>query len=260
MIRKLPKRVKVIGGLLASIVFLFCGCLFCASIVPTSKTASTGEIRLTATSIDTQPADLVSTNVPATLAEPSATPEPTNTPLPTATLAPTRTTDPQVFVNQTQNAAYLLTLAAQPTATIIVASPTPTIKVLPTNTPKPLATATPLPKPTATPKKNPTATQKANNPPPGSGTFTVTKLTSPIDRGKKATLTIKTTAGSSCYLSYWTPAGNPSTASGLGAKTANGQGVCSWTWQISGNTTPGNGTLGVTVNGTTQTMIIVILK
>jgi len=69
------------------------------------------------------------------------------------------------------------------------------------------------------------------------------EYTKTVQRGRSASLTLWTTPGCTWYLQYITPAGNVSKAQGLGAKTANQKGEITWTWLISGNTTPGMGKL-----------------
>ncbi len=124
-------------------------------------------------------------------------------------------------------------------------SPTPTATAPPTSSPT--ATVTPSPTPSASPTA--TATEIV---------FTIVKLISPIKAGRRAQLTIKTTPGAECFLSYITPAGTTSTTQGLGKRTATADGICGWTWSIRSNTRPGTGTLEVTVNGVTVSIPIVI--
>jgi hypothetical protein len=68
--------------------------------------------------------------------------------------------------------------------------------------------------------------------------------------GGRATVVVQTTAGASCSISYRTPAGTSSSAQGLTAKTADSNGIVSWTWEIGTATRPGTGTVMVTCNGT----------
>ena len=114
-----------------------------------------------------------------------------------------------------------------------------------------------MPQPTAVPVQPSAPTMAATQPAAASG-FTVLALTSPVRVGSKATLQIQTAPGASCFLTYFTPKGNKSTAQGLGATTANGSGMCAWTWNIGSGTTPGTGTLAVTTNGVTRSIPIVI--
>jgi len=67
--------------------------------------------------------------------------------------------------------------------------------------------------------------------------------------GGRASVVAQTTPGASCSISYRTPAGTPSTAQGLTPKTADGNGLVSWTWEIGPSTRPGTGTVVVTCNG-----------
>jgi len=133
----------------------------------------------------------------------------------------------------------------QPPAPAIVPTDTPIPIVVPTDTAVPVL----LPTDTAIPVVN---TQ------PAASGFTVIMLTSPVGVGSNATLQIQTVAGANCFLVYHTPKGTKSTAQGLGATTADGNGVCTWSWKIGPSTTPGTGALTVTGNGVTQSLQIVI--
>lgn len=130
-----------------------------------------------------------------------------------------------------------------------------------THTPLPTITWTLTASPTQSPIPQPTATTKpSNTQPPASPTITLKNLSSPIERGDDASMTIETKPGISCSISYYAPLGNESTAKGLESKTSDSNGICSWTWRISGNTTPGTGTIYITVSGTnSQSFSIVVL-
>ena len=129
-----------------------------------------------------------------------------------------------------------------------------------TNTPKPADTpkATSSPKPSATAKPDntpaPPPQQPATSGPaataPAGLTVAIVSVTSPISAGGTAMLVANVPPGAACRLAYTTPAGNPSTANGLGAATADGSGSISWSWNISGATNPGTGKLSVTCAGT----------
>jgi hypothetical protein len=67
--------------------------------------------------------------------------------------------------------------------------------------------------------------------------------------GQNASVTVQTTPGVNCSIDYVTPLGTDSVAQGLVAKTADGNGLVSWTWLIGGNTRPGTGAVTVTCNG-----------
>jgi competence protein ComEC len=134
------------------------------------------------------------------------------------------------------------------------AAPTPTptpIPIYPTPTPIPIyPTPTPLP-------EQPTPTHTHT---PSVEGWTLVSLTSPITRGSMARLEIQTQAYAACYLEYYTPIGNKSTAQGLGDTTADGGGRCVWEWRISSNTTPGTGELRITADGRYGTLPIVIME
>jgi hypothetical protein len=106
----------------------------------------------------------------------------------------------------------------------------------------------------------PTRTQapaESTQPPAVSG-FTLVSLSSPVGRGGNASATIQTATGAACSIGYVTPAGTNSTAQGLVSETADGSGVCAWTWKISSSTKPGTGTVTITANGSRQSFPIVI--
>jgi hypothetical protein len=107
----------------------------------------------------------------------------------------------------------------------------------------------PLPQSARAPQPQPTA---------GASGFTLTQLTSPVGRGGNASATIQTAAGAACSIGYVTPSGNQSTAQGLVSETADGNGVCAWTWKIGSSTKPGMGTVTITANGATQSFPIVV--
>ena len=128
---------------------------------------------------------------------------------------------------------------APPTAT--KAAPTP---VPPTATPKPQATPVP-----------PTAVPPTPIPPPAM----TLSVSSPIKRGLKASASVHNApAGSTCSLSYVTPAGTQSSAAGLGSTTATGDGTASWSWTIGGSTNPGTGTVSAGCGGQHASASIVV--
>ena len=87
---------------------------------------------------------------------------------------------------------------------------------------------------------------------------TISSVSSPVKKGGKATVQAKAGPNQSCNLDYVAPGGTKSTASGLGAKTADASGSVSWTWTIGGNTNPGPGKLTVTCGPQTVTANIEI--
>ena len=139
---------------------------------------------------------------------------------------------------------------------------TPTTIVIPSTTPSLIVTNTPLSTTTFTPEPTITFTLVPTDSPfPTSTTtsaFTILVLTSPVQAGGNAFVQIQTVAGTNCFLSYTTPSGSDSEATGLGTTTANSNGVCSWTWKIGPQTNSGTGSLAITANGTTQFFNIVI--
>jgi len=157
------------------------------------------------------------------------------------TAGPTLTETGAVTLTGSPDVTITATPTMTPTATTHVAAlpsatPQPPIAVPPTQPPAPTSAPKPPPAPTAT------------SAPFG---YTITFLTSPILAGQNVTLKIKTAPNSACNLSYVTPQGDTSNMAGLGATTADGNGVCSWTWKITPNTKPGTGKLFITAGGVT---------
>lgn len=174
-----------------------------------------------------------------------------------------------------QATAILADQAPQATATEIEVSPT---AIRNTATAKPSATQPPTLEPSPTVRKPQPTQAPPTNPPidtpvivatdipvvqatataPRASGFTLLSLTSPIAAGATAHLSIQTAPNAVCTLSYTTPAGTDSTAGGLGQTTADGNGVCSWAWEISGRTKAGTGRIFVTADGVSQGFDIVI--
>ena len=157
-----------------------------------------------------------------------------------------------------------------PTPTPITPTPTqlpPIATLIPSETPIPTATLisseTPISQATSTPLETATFILKSTSTLAPTNTasasdFTILVITSPVSAGSNATVRIQTVAGTSCFLSYTTPAGTDSQAAGIGATTADAKGVCSWTWKIGPRTKAGTGSLAITANHSTQFLSIVI--
>lgn len=64
-------------------------------------------------------------------------------------------------------------------------------------------------------------------------------VTSPVSRGQAAIATAKTVAGADCTITV-TYSSGPSTAEGLGPKTADGAGNVSWSWTVPTSAIPGS--------------------
>ncbi len=116
----------------------------------------------------------------------------------------------------------------------------------------PTATATvPLPTSTSIPTDTPTPTP---------GPFQFIQLPKQIRVGNDVTVNLQAPPGAVCFLEFYTPDGNLSTAKGLGQAVANSQGRCSWEWHVSGNTGAGGGKLVISMNGITETHEVEVVK
>lgn len=82
-------------------------------------------------------------------------------------------------------------------------------------------------------------------------------LTSPVSLGANATITVRTISGVSCSIMVNYKSG-PSQAQGLDPKTAGNDGICSWTWKVGTNTTPGMWSIVVTTGGIARVYAFVV--
>lgn len=230
---KWRNRVLVIGGLVVAL------CL-CLVALPGTRRRNTRATDTAAPAVQA-----TATSAPPTATEivlPSATTEPTRTPRPptaTRTRIPTLTPRPATATPEpmppTDTAAPAPT---QPLPTAVVPTPLPIVPAATATVQAPLPTA-PLP----------------TQPPAG---ITLISLTSPVAAGANANLVIQTAPGVSCFLTYTTPSGNRSEAQGLGATTADGNGLCGWTWRIGSSTNPGTGRLSVSAGTANASFEIII--
>lgn len=121
-------------------------------------------------------------------------------------------------------------------------SPTPAVTRAAQTVAAAAATATvapPAPAPTSPPVQ-----QQAT---PSSGVTFVSVVGGPPNG--TASVSVKTSPGASCSISYTTPAGTASKAQGLVPATANGDGIARWSWKIGSSTRPGAGTVTVSCAG-----------
>jgi competence protein ComEC len=81
----------------------------------------------------------------------------------------------------------------------------------------------------------------------------VVSLTSPASKGSTATLTINTLPGAICTITVYYKSG-PSTAAGLGQKTADASGNVSWSWKVGTKTTAGVWRIVVTARSGSKTV------
>ena len=80
------------------------------------------------------------------------------------------------------------------------------------------------------------------------GSIEVTSLTSPVERGSKATISINTNPNAYCTITVYYRSG-VSTAQGLDPKYSGSDGKCSWSWTVGSNTTPGDWRIVITSDG-----------
>ncbi len=111
----------------------------------------------------------------------------------------------------------------------------------------PLSGPAPTTAPTAatSPSSAPGPTAVTESTAPASLSVTITSLISPVAQGSSATLRARTAAGAACTITVVYKSG-PSSAQGLGPKTADGSGAVSWTWTVGSRTTPGSWPVTVT--------------
>jgi len=99
--------------------------------------------------------------------------------------------------------------------------------------------------------------QPVQTPTPAVGFQELVDLTSPVSPGAYATITVFTDANTACSIVVNYKSG-PSTAQGLDSKLATSNGICSWTWLVGTNTTPGTWTIVVTTGDIRRTYDFVV--
>lgn len=123
------------------------------------------------------------------------------------------------------------------------------------------AVSTPTAAPTAAPTVAPTTApviSAESTPEPTSATepasdgnaITLVSMTTPIERGEKATIKVKGQPDTKYSIEVYYSSGK-SSASGLEDKVSDKDGYVSWTWRIGGNTKPGNYNININGNGET---------
>ena len=125
-------------------------------------------------------------------------------------------------------------LEATPAPTDVAASPATASVAAPTTK----AGATP--KPTAKPKSKSTTAPASTK-----LSVKVNSRTASVPRNSTATVSIKTSPNARCSIEVDYKSG-PSTAAGLGDKTASSSGTASWSWKVGSNTTRGTWPIFVT--------------
>ena len=169
----------------------------------------------------------------------------TETPV-TESYAVTETVD--IDVPETELAVIETIPVVAETTQIVTEAPKPV-----TEAPKPATEApkpvTEAPKPvTEAPKPVTEAPKPATEAPKPEQVLKITSVTTPVEAGAKATLTIKGKPGTEYNIDviYKKTA---SKAKGLENKTAPASGTVSWTWKVGSNTTPGTFTIYVSGGG-----------
>lgn len=127
-----------------------------------------------------------------------------------------------------------------PTAPLAFSGPTSiaTPGAVATDTSEPSATAEPSSTVTAKPKATVTITPEPTEPPGLTLAVAFTSLKA-VSAGSYATAAVKTAAGAACTIDVEYKSG-PSTAAGLGPKTADGKGLVTWSWKVGAKTSPGS--------------------
>ena len=90
---------------------------------------------------------------------------------------------------------------------------------------------------------------------------TLVFITSPVNHGNPASISVKTAPGATCRITVTYKSG-PSRAKGLTAKTSDDHGMVGWTWLVGARTAPGTWPVSVSCSaggqtGTLQTSIVV---
>lgn len=113
---------------------------------------------------------------------------------------------------------------------------------------------TPTPPPTTVPTHTATSTPIPTiTPTPTMGPFKFLVFPQQVRAGEDVKVTLQAWTGATCYLEYYKPNGDLSSADGLGLVTADSLGRCTWEWHIYANTLPGQGTLVISINDVEET-------
>lgn len=89
--------------------------------------------------------------------------------------------------------------------------------------------------------------------------FVILAFPETVTPGEKATVTIKGQPGVEYTITVYYKSG-PATASGLDPMVADADGYVSWTWRVSGRTTPGTYEIVISGGGVTQSFYYTILE
>jgi formylglycine-generating enzyme required for sulfatase activity len=112
---------------------------------------------------------------------------------------------------------------------------------------------------TMTPGITPTFTATLTDTPEATSSgFVLISINTVAYRGGTASAKIQTQPGIECALAFFLPSGTKSDAGGLGPRTADANGYCSWTWNIAHNVSTGNGFVTIIVGGEPKTYPIEI--
>ncbi len=90
------------------------------------------------------------------------------------------------------------------------------------------------------------------------GGFDLISIDEVAYRGGTASAQIQTQPGTECALGFILPSGILSQAGGLGPRTADENGYCSWTWEVASNVNPGWGSIYIEAGGDSETYPIEI--
>jgi hypothetical protein len=93
-----------------------------------------------------------------------------------------------------------------------------------------------------------------------SGGPRIASFTSPIGRGKDATITIQTQPNASCNFSYTLPNATTAAADATGQKTADGTGQVIWTFRVPSTSPIGDGSISITCAGQTTTSKLIVIE
>jgi len=93
-----------------------------------------------------------------------------------------------------------------------------------------------------------TPTQPAISATAPAGTIAFVQVRSPVTRGSAGEVTLQTTPGASCFITYSFGSNAPQR---LATKTADGSGIVTWSWTLEPQATPGAWPIDAMCDGAT---------
>jgi len=140
-----------------------------------------------------------------------------------------------------------------------IATPTLTVPDPATSATQPTVRVAP-PAPTALPIQPPTPLSRPTPRVAAAPRPSITSVTSPVNRGSTAIVTVMAGPRDSCSIRVTVPGGVTASANGLGNKLADGSGRVSWSWVVGPATPLGTGQVAVKCGSSAEATAALIIR